>query len=227
MPVAEAVLVLQDLAKSYGRRAVLKGIDLELRTGDYVAIMGESGVGKSTLLNLVAGLEVPDAGRIVVAGADLGDLDDDGLARLRRRQLGFVFQAFHLLTYLSVAQNVALPLVLNGLPRPAIAARVDELLTAVGLAGRRDDPPRRLSGGEAQRVAIARALAHRPRLILADEPTGNLDAASGASVLELLRRSVKEAGAAGILVTHSRAAAETTDRIFHLTGDSLICPSRP
>lgn len=222
MPADQAPLILRDLAKSYGRRTLLRGIGLELQAGEYVAIMGESGVGKSTLLNLIAGLDRPDAGAIRVDGADLGGLDDDGLARLRRKRLGFVFQAFHLLPYLSVAQNVALPLVLNGLPRPAVDARVGELLAAVGLEGRRDDSPRQLSGGETQRVAIARALAHRPRLLLADEPTGNLDAATGASVLELLRQSVKESGAAGILVTHSRLAAETTDRIFHLTGDSLI-----
>ncbi|HJW24617.1 MAG TPA: ABC transporter ATP-binding protein [Rhodocyclaceae bacterium] len=222
MPAAPSPLILRDLAKSYGQRIVLGRIGLELEAGEYVAIMGESGVGKSTLLNLIAGLDRPDAGTIQVDGADLGHLDDDGLARLRRRSLGFVFQAFHLLPYLSVAQNIALPLVLNGHPRPAIDERVDELLAAVGLLRRRDDSPRQLSGGETQRVAIARALAHRPRLLLADEPTGNLDAATGAGVLGLLRESVKEAGAAGILVTHSRAAAETTDRIFHLTGDALI-----
>ncbi|MBS1188218.1 MAG: h16 [Rhodocyclaceae bacterium] len=218
----ESPLILRDLAKSYGQRTVLAGIGLELEAGEYVAIMGESGVGKSTLLNLVAGLDRPDAGTIRVAGTDLAGLDDEGLARLRRQHLGFVFQAFHLLPYLSIAQNVALPLVLNDLPRPAIDARVAEVLAAVGLEARRDDSPSRLSGGESQRVAIARAVVHRPSLLLADEPTGNLDAAAAAGVLELLRRSIKEAGAAGILVTHSRAAAESTDRIYRLTGDALV-----
>jgi putative ABC transport system ATP-binding protein len=222
MPADQAPLVLRNLAKAYGRRTVLGGIGLELKAGEYVAIMGESGVGKSTLLNLIAGLDRPDAGTVLVDGADLGRLDDDGLARLRRRSMGFVFQAFHLLPYLSIAQNVALPLVLNGQSRAAIGARVDTLLQAVGLDGRQEDFPRQLSGGETQRVAIARALAHRPRLILADEPTGNLDGATGAGVLELLRRSIKEEGSAGILVTHSRAAAATTDRVFLLTGEALV-----
>ena len=222
MPMEQSPLALRNVVKSYGRRTVLGGIDLELKAGDYVAIMGESGVGKSTLLNLIAGLDRPDAGNLLVDGVDLGSLDDEGLARLRRKSLGFVFQAFHLLPYLTVAQNVALPLALNGLTRDAIGARVRELLRAVGLDERQDDSPRQLSGGETQRVAIARALAHRPRLILADEPTGNLDGIAGAGVLELLRRSIKEEGAAGILVTHSRAAAETTDRVFHLTGDALV-----
>ncbi len=215
------MLSIRRLAKSYAsadRPAVFAGVSLELAAGDYVAIMGESGVGKSTLLNLVAGLDVPDDGSIVLDGTDLARLDDAGRTRLRRRAMGFVFQAFHLLPHLTVAQNVALPLALNGLPDEG---RVDQLLAALGLAAKAARFPRELSGGEMQRVAIGRALAHRPALVLADEPTGNLDPDSAAQVLALLREQLKRDGAAGILVTHSAAAAATTDRTYVLTRDGL------
>jgi len=183
--------------------------------------MGESGAGKSTLLNLIAGLDVPDSGRIVFAGQDMAALDDAGRTRLRRARLGFVFQAFHLLPHLSVARNVGLPLALNGAANPAIPARVEELLAAVGMLDRQHDLPNQLSGGEMQRVAIARALAHRPSLVLADEPTGNLDADSAAEVLAVLRTQLQRDNAAGILVTHSEVAAATTDRIYCLTQQGL------
>jgi putative ABC transport system ATP-binding protein len=182
--------------------------------------MGESGVGKSTLLNLVAGLERPDSGSVALDGTTLTALDDDALTRLRRARMGFVFQAFHVLPYLTVAQNVALPLFLNG-AAPDADARVSGMLAAVGLADRAESRPRELSGGELQRVAIARALVHGPRLVLADEPTGNLDPDSAAQVLELLRREVKRGDAAGILVTHSHAAARTADRVLLLTASGL------
>ncbi len=216
-----AMLELRGVRKSYGARQVLAGVDLDLAAGEYVAVMGESGAGKSTLLNLIAGLEPADAGSIRIEGRALGDLDDDALSLLRRARLGFVFQAFHVLPYLSVARNVALPLLLNGVPAEESARRVAELLAAVGLAGREESLPRELSGGETQRVAIARALAHRPGLVLADEPTGNLDSAAAVQVLRLLRDCVGRQGAAAILVTHSAAAAATADRVLRLGADGL------
>jgi putative ABC transport system ATP-binding protein len=218
------VLSIRGLAKSYAgprARSVLSGIDLELARGEYVAVMGESGIGKSTLLNLVAGLDRPDAGSIALDGTELATLDDDALTRVRRSRMGFVFQAFHVLPYLDVAQNVALPLLLAGAAGPERAARVGAMLAAVGLADRAGSRPRELSGGELQRVAIARALVHAPRLVLADEPTGNLDPDSARQVLELLRREVKRGDAAGILVTHSLAAARTADRVLLLSATGL------
>jgi putative ABC transport system ATP-binding protein len=218
------VLSIRGLAKSYPgprARAVFAGVDLALAPGDYVAVRGESGIGKSTLLNLVAGLDRPDAGSIALDGVEFADLDDDALTELRRARMGFVFQAFHVLPYLDVAQNVALPLLLNGTLDAVGEARVGEMLRAVGLAERAESRPSELSGGELQRVAIARALVHRPRLVLADEPTGNLDPESAAQVLELLRASVKREGAAGILVTHSPLAAATADRVYTLTAAGL------
>ena len=195
---------------------MLDHVSLDLAPGEYVAIMGESGMGKSTLLNLVAGLDAADAGSVTLDGVALAGLDDDALTRLRREKLGFVFQAFHVLPYLSVAENVALPLHLLRVAPALAQARVAAMLEAVGLGDRGPSLPRELSGGELQRVAIARALVHRPRLLLADEPTGNLDAESAASVLALLRSSLDASGAAGILVTHSRAAADTADRVLIL-----------
>jgi putative ABC transport system ATP-binding protein len=200
---------------------VFSGIDFELAAGEYAAVMGESGIGKSTLLNLIAGLDAPDAGSIVLDGMELTGLDDDALTLARREKMGFVFQAFHVLPYLSVAQNVAIPLMLLGRSGPEADGRVATMLAAVGLADRAASPPRELSGGELQRVAIARALVHAPRLVLADEPTGNLDPDTAAQVLELLRVSVKASGAAGVLVTHSRTAARTADRILTLTAGGL------
>jgi len=218
------MLAVRGLAKSFAGprpRSVFADVDLDLAPGEYVAVMGESGSGKSTLLNLIAGLDHPDRGSIEIDGVDLATMNDDALTVLRRRRLGFVFQAFHVLPYLTVAQNVALPLSLLGVDGKETTRRVSTLLSKVGLAERDASMPRELSGGELQRVAIARALVHRPQLVLADEPTGNLDADSAAQVLRLLRERVKSQGAAGILVTHSRAAANTADRVLLLTESGL------
>jgi len=218
------MLDVRNLTKSFGGpsgRRVLDGVELRVHPGEYVAIVGESGVGKSTLLNLIAGLDLPDAGQILLEDRDLATLDEDARTRLRRTRMGFVFQAFHVLPHLTVARNVALPLALNGQSGAAAAARVQELLDAVGLGQRAGSLPRELSGGELQRVAVARALAHRPALVLADEPTGNLDPDNAAVILEILRTQIKRDNAAGVLVTHSATAAATTDRIYELTRAGL------
>jgi putative ABC transport system ATP-binding protein len=218
------VLSVRNLSKTFSgprSKTVLSGVSLELAQGEYIAVMGESGVGKSTLLNLIAGLDRPDAGRVSLMGTELTALDDDALTALRRREMGFVFQAFHVLPYLSVAQNVALPLALNGVRDDEMNERVSRMLAEVGLGEHATSMPRELSGGETQRVAIARALVHRPKLVLADEPTGNLDPATASQVLALLRACVKEEGAAGILITHSHAAAATADSAYVLSESGL------
>lgn len=218
------MLIIRELCKSYGGarpRELLHRLSLEVGRSEYVAIRGESGVGKSTLLNLVAGLDQPDSGSIVLDGTELTALDDSARTLLRRRRVGFVFQAFHLLPHLTVGQNVALPLALNGTTGETAAQRVAEMLRAVNLDGVADTYPRELSGGEMQRAAIARALVHKPLLLLADEPTGNLDPDSALQVLSLLRQCVKSEGGSGILVTHSERAAATADRVLALTPDGL------
>lgn len=213
-----SLLRARGLAKSYGEVAVFSGVDLDLQPGEIVALLGESGSGKSTLLNCLAGLDEADAGEIALDGADLRALDDDARSALRRRSLGFVFQAFHLLPHLSVADNVALPLRLLG---QRDEGQVAAMLAAVNLQDLAARMPRHLSGGQLQRVAIARALVHRPRLVLADEPTGNLDPRHAGEVLELLRRCTREAGAACLLVTHSEAAAQAADRRLRLDETGL------
>jgi putative ABC transport system ATP-binding protein len=212
------MLQVSSLAKSFSDTPVFQGVSLRVRRGEFVALVGESGVGKSTLLNCIAGLERADAGSVVVAGTALDTLDDDACARLRREQLGFVFQAFHVLPHLSVAENVSLPL---RLLHRHDDARVQQVLDAVGLQGLGSRFPAQLSGGQLQRVASARAVVHGPGLILADEPTGNLDPASAQKVLGALQQQVREAGAACLLVTHSAAAAAFADRVLRLTEDGI------
>lgn len=223
MPPETPLLSIRGLAKSVpGGRRLFEGLAVNVSPAEFVAVTGESGAGKSTLLNLVAGLDTPDEGSIQLSGVELSGLSDDGATRLRRDRIGFVFQAFHVLPHLNLEQNVALPAVLQHQPAAQAAARARELLDAVGLGARGADFPAQLSGGELQRVAIARALVHRPALILADEPTGNLDPETAARIMELLTRQVRESGAAAILVTHSDAAARTADRRLRLTPLGLV-----
>ena len=210
------MLAVEGLVKRFGARTVLDGLGLNVARGEYVAVVGESGSGKSTLLNLIAGLDQPDAGSVAIDGANLGVMNDEQRTLTRRAKLGFVFQSFHILPHLTVAQNVELPLVLVGVAHDARAERVAELLTAVGLGDRGASMPRELSGGELQRIALARALVHRPLLILADEPTGNLDPDTAQSVLRLLAREIRSRCAGGVLVTHSESAAQSADRIVVL-----------
>jgi putative ABC transport system ATP-binding protein len=212
------VLKLVAVTKRFGGRTVLNDVSLELAAGEYIAILGESGIGKSTLLNVIAGLEPVDGGQVFFRNEEITAMDDDAATLVRRDHYGFVFQAFHVLPQLSVEQNIALPLLLRGLTD---AAKVGDMLAAVGLKGREASMPRELSGGELQRVAIARALVGDPRLVLADEPTGNLDAENARAVLGLLRDQVKKRGAAAILATHSEQAAAGCDRRYRLSAQGL------
>ena len=211
-------LVITDLSKRYGEVAVFSHVSLTVASGEFVAILGESGVGKSTLLNCMAGLDNWDSGSVLLDGLDLGALNDEQKARLRREKTGFVFQAFHVLPHLDVTQNVALPLLLLGQPDDA---RVQAMLDAVGLNGLGPRLPQQLSGGQLQRVAIARALVHRPSLLLADEPTGNLDPGTAAKVIDALISQSRLHGASLVLVTHSDAAARRADRVLRLTAEGL------
>jgi len=211
-------LVLTNLSKHYGEVAVFSQVSLTVEAGEFVAIVGESGVGKSTLLNCMAGLDHWDSGTVLLDGLDLGRLNDDRLALMRREKIGFVFQAFHVLPHLDVAQNVALPLMLLGQQEDA---RVQAMLDAVGLEGLGQRLPQQLSGGQLQRVSIARALIHRPTLLLADEPTGNLDPSTAARVMDALIAQTRQHQASLVLVTHSQAAAARADRVLKLTADGL------
>ena len=217
------MLRIEALSKRYrsADAALLDGLELQVQAGEFIAIMGESGAGKSTLLNLIAGLDRPDSGRVLLEGHDLGALDDDASTRLRRARVGFIFQAFHILPYLTVLQNVLLPLELCALSRSEREPRALRWLERCGIAALAQRYARELSGGELQRIAIARALVHEPALLLADEPTGNLDAGNAAQILALLRQQVHASGASAILITHSLAAARSADRIWQLRSGRL------
>ncbi len=257
-PAAQAAppadtLQITNLSKRYGESVVFENVSLHVEPGEFVAIVGESGMGKSTLLNCMAGLDRWDAGRVLLDGADLGTMDDTARALLRRTKVGFVFQAFHVLPHLDVAQNVALPLMLLAGQAPPAAAtpqpkgpgglrgwwagraatdwskdpRVEEMLWAVGLDGLGTRLPQELSGGQLQRVAIARALVHRPCLLLADEPTGNLDPTTAALVMDVLSDQTYDYNTAVVLVTHSQAAAARADRVLHLRPDGVFPKAPP
>ena len=207
-----------DLGKRYGASSVFTNVTFSVQPGEFIAIVGDSGVGKSTLLNCLAGLDNWDSGCIVHGTTDLGALNETERALWRRAQVGFVFQAFHVLPHLDVAQNVALPLMLLGRPD---AARVQHMLDAVGLGDLGARLPQQLSGGQLQRVALARALVHRPALLLADEPPGNLDPSTAARTMDLLLAQTRQQGAALVLVTHSDAAAARADRVLRLTAQGI------
>ena len=213
-----STLQVTGLAKRYGSSAVFSNVSFSVPPGEFIAIVGDSGVGKSTLLNCLAGLDDWDSGRITHGDTDLGTLDETQRALWRRAQVGFVFQAFHVLPHLDVAQNVALPLLLLGRPD---TARVQQMLDAVGLDDLGARLPQQLSGGQLQRVALARALVHRPALLLADEPTGNLDPSTAARTMDLLLAQTRQQGAALVLVTHSDSAAARADRVLRLSANGI------
>jgi putative ABC transport system ATP-binding protein len=216
------VLFVAGVSKNYGARRVLDDVSFAVGAGERVALTGPSGSGKTTLLNCLGGVDRPDAGAITVRGTPVHTLDSVALARLRRVQIGTIFQFFHLLPTLSAAENIELPLQLLAVPAAERAERVATALARVGLAARAGALPGQLSGGEQQRVAIARALVHRPGLILADEPTGNLDSANGANILALLRELSDETGTALVLVTHSEEAAAICHRRIHLRDGRVV-----
>jgi len=221
-PAVEPAVRIEHVGKRFGNGPlVLDDINLDIAPGDFVCILGASGCGKSTLLNLIAGLDSADSGEVLIDGASISRLNDDAATRLRRQKLGFVFQAFHVLPHLSVADNVGLPLQLLGRPR---GDRVARMLAAVGLDGLGDRAPRQLSGGQLQRVAIARALVHEPVLVLADEPTGNLDPRTAGVVMDVLVDAARRTGAGVLLVTHSPPAAARCDRVLELTAQGVRVP---
>lgn len=211
-----SLLRVSDLHKAHASRPILRGVSLSLEKSERVALLGPSGCGKTTLLNCIGGIDQPDSGQILLAGSEMGRLTSDALADVRRSQLGSVFQFFHLLPTLSARENVELPLRLNGVPPAERVTRVTTLLERVGIAHRADALPGELSGGEMQRVAIARAVVHQPALLLADEPTGNLDSKTGSQVLDLIREICNERATALLMVTHSEEAARSCHRVLRM-----------
>jgi putative ABC transport system ATP-binding protein len=225
-PVVRLVRVTRSHGEGAQRVAALDDLSLDIAAGEWTAVVGPSGSGKSTLLNLVAGIDVPTSGEVWVDGRELSKLSDDDLTRHRRDRIGVVYQFFNLLPTLSVRENVALPALLAGAAESEVLARADRLIESVGLSGRSRARPATLSGGEMQRVAIARALIHEPPLVLADEPTGNLDSRAGHAVLERLRDLTRERGTTVVLVTHSAAAAALADRVIELHDGRLASDRR-
>jgi len=223
--MSDIILRTEGLAKAYalpkGELRVLEGIDLELERGDLVAIMGVSGVGKTTLLNLLGALDRPTSGRIWLDGQDLGTLSEAGLSALRNAKIGFVFQFFHLLPEFTAAENVAFPLLIRGAGKREAFARAREMLGEVSIGDKADLRPGQLSGGEQQRVAVARALINEPKLLLADEPTGNLDAKTGGMVLEIILELHRKRGLSSIVVTHNERIAARCDKILVMEAGAL------
>ena len=219
-----------DLEKVYGSGATavaaLKGVSLGFAAGEFAAIMGPSGSGKSTLLHVLGALEEPSSGRVVIGGEDLSGLSDRELTLLRRARMGFVFQFFNLIPTLSAEENVMLPVLISGEKANKYKRRLEEVISLVGLEGRRTHRPDELSGGEQQRVAIARALIRHPDVVLADEPTGNLDSTTGAGVLELLRESAARYGQTVVMVTHDARAAAVADRVVFLADGRVVDEAR-
>jgi putative ABC transport system ATP-binding protein len=210
---------LVNIEKCYGKRCVLQGVNLTVQKGEFIAIMGRSGSGKSTLLNLIGGMDIPDLGMITVDGTGISSLTDDELTAYRREKIGFIFQFFNLLPNITVYENIEMPLLLNKMQYSE--ERVRTYINRMGLEGKEHDQPFELSGGEQQRVAIARALVHDPEIILADEPTGNLDTRTGASIMDLIRKVAQENNKTVILVTHDRSIAESADTILRIKDGQL------
>jgi putative ABC transport system ATP-binding protein len=232
------VLEARDLRKSFGEGEAaveaLRGVNIGVQPGEMLAIMGRSGSGKSTMLTLLGGVDVPTSGQVLLEGTDLASLDDDGRTLIRRRRIGFVFQAFNLLPILTAEENVALPLELDGVPTAQAHERAAKMLELVGLGARRDHLPGKMSGGEQQRVAIARALVIEPAIVLADEPTGNLDSANSKRITRVLRELVDQHGQTIVMVTHDAAVAEQADRVIYLLDGQVereetnrVVPIRP
>jgi putative ABC transport system ATP-binding protein len=223
---AMCVLEARRVKKSFGEGEAcveaVRGVDFQVRRGEFVAVMGRSGSGKSTLLSMLGGIEPPTSGQIFLEGTDLATLDDDQRTLIRRRKVGFVFQMFNLLPILTAVENVTLPLELDGVPAAEANRRAVEMLDRVDMSARREHIPGTLSGGEQQRVAVARALAIRPTILLADEPTGNLDSANGQQITRLLRRLVDEQKQTLVIVTHDLLVADQADRVVHLSDGRVV-----